>query len=334
MLVRKVAVLGAGSWGTALAQHLASNTELEVVIWGRNEKVLESIAVSRFNNRYFPDFSLHPDLKPEKSLEKALNGADIVVLSVPSSGIRETLKAARPYLSPTTILLNTAKGLEKLSLKCPSEVMAEECPENTQLIASLSGPSFAKELLENQPTAVVIASKNQKLAENLVGIFNCGFLRVYSSSDLKGLELGGAFKNVIALAVGISDGSGYGLNARAALITRGLAEMSRLIVSMGGKPETVSGLSVLGDLFLTCTGDLSRNRQVGLRLGRGERIPEILSDLGQVSEGVNAAPRILDLAKSKGIDLPITTLVVQVLREEKTVEQGVKELFARGSRAE
>jgi len=330
--ISKVAVLGAGSWGTALAHHLAAHSGLEsVVIWGRDRKTISAIDEQKENPRYFPGIKLASGLQATTELESAVSGAELVLLSVPSSAIRETAQAAKKFLSPNAVLLNTAKGLEKATLKRPSEVLSEVCPEYKDKIAGLSGPSFARELIENRPTAVVIAAQDKTLAKGLAGIFNCGLLRVYSSEDLLGLELGGAFKNVIALAVGISDGKEFGLNARAALITRGLAEMSRLIVALGGRPETVNGLSVLGDLFLTCTGDLSRNRQVGLRLGKGEKIPEILADLGQVSEGVHAAPRVLELAKKLGVEVPITEQVVGVLEDQKTVEEAVSALFSRNT---
>jgi len=251
-----------------------------------------------------------------------------VVFSVPSDGVREVAAEVSPELASDSYLVNTAKGLESKSLKRMSQVLEEACPEVSG-VATLSGPSFAHEVIRDQPTAVTLASKDLATAKAVAEIFHHRRFRVYASADTVGVELGGALKNVVALAVGISDGRDLGHNARAALITRGLAEMSRLIVALGGSEHTVQGLSVLGDLLLTCTGDLSRNRQVGLRLGRGERLPEILASLGQVAEGVKTAPKVLELGQQKSIDLPITTEVNAILDGSHSVDTAIENLFSR-----
>ncbi len=329
---KKVAVLGSGSWGTALAHQLRISG-LDVWLWGIEEDVLESIATKQVNPTYFPDNKIAAGINCELSIEKAVAGAELVVVAVPSSVIREVASSLKKLNPETKKFVIVAKGLEQGSLALLSDVLAEELG-NADNIAVLSGPSFAKEVLEEKPTAVTVAASSIKIADEVANYFHYGAFRVYTSDDLVGVQLGGAVKNIIALATGIIDGKKMGLNARAALLTRGLVEISRLVVKMGGREETVFGLSGLGDLILTSTGDLSRNRKVGLALGRGDSLEKILKDIGQVAEGVVTAPKILALAKKLEIEMPITEEIVSVLEGKHSVDIALKNLLSREGKIE
>ena len=324
---KQLTVLGAGSFGTALAHHLAKAGS-EVVIWGRELDVLESIASENENKRYFPGYSLAPAIRTSSDIGEAVTGSSLIIFAVPSAAMREVAEELAPHLGEETSVLSTAKGLEAETLCIMSEVLAEVLG-NKDRIAVLSGPSFAREVLEGLPTAVVVAGFELEHAKEIASYFHSGNFRVYTSEDVLGAELGGAFKNVIALAAGVVDGLQMGANARAALITRGLNEMKRLVVSLGGKSETVSGLSGLGDLLLTATGDLSRNRRVGLALGQGKKLEQILEELGQVAEGVHSAKQVLALAKEKKVRLPIVQEIVSLLSGKTKPQESAKNLLSR-----
>lgn len=327
-----ITVLGAGSWGTALAHHLRKDTHpkknLEVTIWGRDVEVLSNISEKQQNPRYFPGLQLASGIRGEADLKKALEKAKLVIIALPSASVREIGNLVKPFIMQECFVVSTTKGLEQGTLKPMSAVLAEELGHPSR-IAVLSGPSFALEIIRGLPTAVTVAASDLQQGKHIAGFFHYDNLRVYTSCDVKGVEFGGVIKNVIALASGVVEGAGMGANARAALLTRGLAEMQRLIVALGGEAQTVIGLSGLGDLLLTATGDLSRNRQVGLRLGRGEKLGDILSSMDQVAEGVHAAPKVLALAKQKNVSMPIAEQVVKVLAEKSSITEAVTALLSR-----
>lgn len=326
----KLAVLGAGAWGTALAASWAPHHG--VTLWGRNAAELDAVRATRVNARYLPDCRLPEALRFDADLNAAVDGTDLVVISVPSSGLRSTLAAlaTRPGLPP---LIWVSKGFEPGSRKLPHQLVAELLPAHSQT-GVLSGPSFAQEVAQGYPTALTLASRDAALAQHLAEILSGQRLRIYAHDDVIGAELGGALKNVMAIAAGICDGLQLGHNARAALITRGLAEMTRLGVKLGGHFETFMGLSGLGDLILTTTGDLSRNRQVGLRLARGQALDAILGELGHVAEGVTTAREVAVLARELGVDMPIARAVCQVLFDGLPAAQAVDTLLNRELKAE
>lgn len=326
-----IAVLGAGSWGTAQAHHLRRSGH-DVTLWGRDPEVLEAVQGGR-NPRFFGDEPLAEGLKGELDLERAVAGKAALVVAVPSTAVRSVARAARAAVPQETLVISTTKGLEGGSHLRMSEVLAEELGRLERL-AVLSGPSFALEVLRGLPTAVTAAGPTPAAARRASQLYHHGTMRVYTSTDVVGVELGGVLKNVIALAAGVTDGFGMGHNARAALLTRGLSEMRRLVVALGGQASTVTGLSGLGDLLLTATGDLSRNRRVGLRLGRGERLPEILADLGQVAEGVLTARNGLELARLHEVEVPIIEEIHHIVEGRHTVEEAVRRLLARAPKSE
>lgn len=331
-MTNKVCVLGCGSWGTALANHLASAGHT-VLLWGNEPEVIHSVNTTHTNSRYFPNIPLHPTLRASLDLEEALRGAQFIVSAIPSIGVPDVAHKVRPYYAPAVHVITVTKGLEEESLRTMSEVWTDELGASTP-IAALSGPSFAAEVVRGQPTAVTVAGEGEEVTRRCAALFHAGTFRVYTSGDIKGVQLCGAVKNVIALATGMLDGLNMGANARAALITRGLAEISRLVGAAGGDPQTAVGLSGLGDLLLTCTGDLSRNRQVGLRLGHGEGLSHILADLGQVAEGVLTTKKVLALAHRHGVMMPIAEEVFQVLEGTRSVQESVNTLLARAQRRE
>lgn len=329
---KRVSVLGAGSWGTALAQHLA-RIGRSVTLWGRDEKVLESIARERKNSRYFPDLALSERILVEHSLERAVAHSDLLAFAVPSSSLPDVARALKAHVSPNTILLSTAKGLESGTLKPMSTMLQEEFGSDAK-VAVLSGPSFAREVILGLPTAVTMASRDKTVAHEAASYFHSDTFRVYTTQDVIGVEFGGAVKNVIALASGVVEGRGMGANARAALVTRGLHEMQRLAVALGGQPATIVGLSGLGDLFLTATGDLSRNRQVGLRLGKGEKLEDILGSLKQTAEAVLVTPKVVELGRRLNVETPIVDEINNILSGRSGVEECVKRLLSRAPTAE
>jgi glycerol-3-phosphate dehydrogenase (NAD(P)+) len=326
----KLSVLGAGAWGTALAASWAPHHD--VTLWGRNPAELDAMRTGRVNARYLPGCPLADTLQFNPDFDAAVDAAELLVIAVPSSGLRPTLAAlaTRTALPP---LVWVCKGFEPGGRKLPHQLIAELLPAHTQT-GVLSGPSFAQEVAQGYPTALTLASHDSVLAQHLAEILSGQRLRIYAHDDVVGVEVGGALKNVMAIAAGICDGLKLGHNARAALITRGLAEMTRLGVQLGGRFETFMGLSGLGDLILTTTGDLSRNRQVGLRLARGQALDAILAELGHVAEGVTTAPEVAALAGELGVDMPITRAVCQVLFDGLPAAQAVDALLNREIKAE
>jgi glycerol-3-phosphate dehydrogenase (NAD(P)+) len=307
----RVAVLGAGSFGTCLAI-LAAGAH-DVRLWARDPATARTIEETRRNPRYLTDAALPPRVEVTADLARALAGSALVICAVPSHGLREALRAARPHLDETALLVSTVKGIEVETGFTMHRVITEALGGGPRRIVCLSGPSFAKEIAAGKPTVVTVASTDEDDAEEVQRALSCPALRCYRNTDVVGVELGGALKNVIAIAVGISDGLGLGHNARAALMTRGLAEITRLGVRLGANPLTFLGLSGMGDLVLTCTGDLSRNRSVGLELGRGRSLSEILAGMREVAEGVRTTHAACDLAERVGVELPIAAGVRDVL---------------------
>lgn len=320
-----LAVIGAGSWGTALAAHLARCGH-DVRLWARDPALAAAISARGENVRYLPGVPL-PPLTATSDLDSALSGAEIAVVATPSEFCRETYRALRPRLAPQAVLVSATKGLELDTRRRMSEVAAEEVPECP--VAVLSGPSFALEVAQGQPTTVVVASDDLAVAERVQRAVSSRAFRAYSSDDVRGVELAGALKNVIAIAAGIVDGLGYGHNTGAALITRGLAEITRLAVALGARPDTLSGLAGLGDLVLTCTGGLSRNRRVGQALGAGQPLAETLTRLSMVAEGVRTTLVACALAESSGVEMPIAQQMRAVLYEGKPARAAVEELMLR-----
>jgi glycerol-3-phosphate dehydrogenase (NAD(P)+) len=320
-----VAVVGAGSWGTALAAHLARSTHA-VRLWVRDAARAREIAEGRENARYLPGIVL-PGVSATSDLAVALQDAEIAIVAVPSQFCREAFRALGPHLAAGKTLVSATKGLELGTLRRMSEVATEEAPGHP--VAVLSGPSFALEVAQGQPTTVVVASTELAVAEAVQRAVSSRSFRAYSSDDVIGVELGGSLKNVIAIAAGIVDGLGYGHNTVAALVTRGLAEMSRLAVALGARPDTLSGLAGLGDLVLTCTGALSRNRRLGQALGAGQAVAEAVAELHMVAEGVRTTQAACDLARTAGVEMPIAQQMRAVLYEGKPPREGVDELMLR-----
>lgn len=325
-----IAVLGAGAWGTALATALSrSNT---VSLWCRDPVQARAMRADGENKRYLPGIHLGDAIRVVDDIEDGLNSAQLALFAVPTAGLRDALRSAGQFASDRGCVW-ACKGFEKGSGKLPHEVVAEELPDTTRC-AALSGPSFAADVARGLPTAVTLASRDEDFSVTAARQLHTGRFRVYSSTDLIGVEIGGAVKNVIAIAAGICDGMKLGDSARAALITRGLAEMTRLGLQMGGRVETFMGLSGLGDLALTCTGDLSRNRRVGLALASGASLSAVLADLGHVAEGVQTADEVLRMAETRGVDMPITQSVANVLNGSMSPGDAVKGLLQRDPKAE
>ena len=330
----KATVLGGGSWGSALGMQLARMGH-NTIIWEYDRVLAEAHQAARENTRYLPDIPWPTNLTMTNNMAEALSCADIVIAVVPSQTMRATMKIAAPLLNEKSILCVASKGVEQGSLMTMDEVICETIPSKWHdKIAVLSGPSFAFEVAHGMPTAVVVAGKNEEIADTVATAFHGGAFRVYHSTDVVGVEMGGALKNVMAIACGIADGAGFGHNTRAALITRGLAEITRLAVSRKANPLTLAGLAGMGDLVLTCTGDLSRNRQVGLALGKGKSLDQILEELGQVAEGVATAKSAHDLGKKMGVDLPLTDQIYKIIYENKPVQEALGELLGRDRKAE
>lgn len=328
----RAAVLGAGGWGTALAVHLGRNGH-RVALWGRDPVLLQEIAARRANPTYLPDVTLPPSVHPTAELADALAGAGHVVVAVPSHGLRAVMRAAAAHVPARAILVSATKGLEIETFRRMSEVMVEETSARNPVVV-LSGPSFAAEVAQQLPTALVAASTDPAAVESVQAEFRGPAFRLYGSTDVPGVEIGAALKNIIAIAAGVVESMSLGHNALAALITRGLAEISRLARAVGGRPETLAGLSGLGDLVLTCTGTLSRNRHVGLELGRGRLLPEILAGMRTVAEGVRTTEAALALSRRHGVELPIALQMAEVLAGRKTPKEAVADLMLRPQRGE
>ena len=328
----RLAVLGAGSWGTALAIHLARAGHA-VRLWARDDALARDMVRARVNARYLPDTSFPDGLSPTSELAQALDGASFVVAAIPSHGLRAVVRAAAPMIPGSAVLVSAAKGLEGRSLHRMSQVLAEETA-GTRPIVVLSGPSFAAEVAQGLPTAVLAASTDAAAAARVQESFRGAAFRLYASDDVTGVEIGGALKNVIAIAAGAVEGLGLGRNSMAALITRGLAEISRLACAEGGRRETLAGLSGLGDLVLTCTGDLSRNRHVGMELARGRSLDAVLAGMRMVAEGVRTTRVALELGERHGIELPIAARMAAVLERRESPREAVETLMLRRQRAE
>ncbi|HLO24506.1 MAG TPA: NAD(P)H-dependent glycerol-3-phosphate dehydrogenase [Geobacteraceae bacterium] len=333
-MAENIGVIGAGSWGTTLADLLAKKGHI-VTLWAYEPELVSEMAATGINSIFLPGISLSPRLKFTGSLREAVAGKELILFVVPSQVVRIVVKNALPHIPANAIIVSASKGIELDTLMTVSQVYEELMPpELYGRFSVLSGPSFAREVALEMPTAVVAASAEAGVARRVQDIFTTPSFRVYTNTDIMGVELGGAIKNVIALAAGISDGLGFGNNTRAALITRGLAEMTRLGRAMGAKGETFAGLAGMGDLVLTCTGDLSRNRTVGMKLGKGLRLAEILAEMRMVAEGVKTAESARNLAIRLGVDMPITEKVYSVLYEDKPAREAVVELMTRDLKAE
>lgn len=321
-------VLGAGSWGTALAIQLCRAGH-SVSLWARDAAHARSMVETRENAHYLPGFHLPPALAPTSDFEDAVRSADeLLVIGVPSHAVREIMEAARPHIPDSAVLCSAAKGIEEGTCKRMSEVIAEATGEADR-ISVLTGPSFAREVAAEMPTVVTAAASSEGNASFVQHAFASPMFRVYASEDPVGAEVGAAVKNVIAIAAGVSDGLGLGHNTRAAIITRGLAEVNRLAIKLGADPLTVTGLAGMGDLVLTCTGELSRNRSVGLKLGQGQKLAEILDGMSQVAEGVRNTLAVDELAESVGVEMPITAEMRRLLFENKSARDAMVDLMTR-----
>ncbi len=333
----RIAVIGAGAWGTALAMVLGRKATNRVKLWANELEVVESIAVRRSNDHFLPGFVLPSTIEATGDLQAALNRAEIVVSVMPSQHCRSLFERMAPLLTAETTIVSCTKGLEDGRLLRMTEVIAEVLKKQNlnARVGALSGPSFAKEVARGDPTAVTAASADRTVAVAIQSAFNDSRFRVYTNDDVIGVELGGALKNIIAIAAGVCDGLGLGHNSVAALITRGLAEIARLTLACGGRLDTMSGLAGLGDLVLTCTGDLSRNRTVGVELGKGRRLSDIISGMhGAVAEGVMTTKAAVGLARSKNVEMPITEQMFAILENGKSPQEAISELMARATKAE
>ncbi len=329
-----IGVIGAGSWGTTLADLLARKG-YAVTLWAYEQDLVERMAATRENDLYLPGFPLAPGLGFTSDLDAAVDGRDLLLLVPPSQVMRQVVSRVAARIVPGTLVVSASKGIENDTLQLMSEVLLEVLPEAVaEGLVFLSGPSFAREVAAGMPTAVVAAAARNEAARRVQEIFSTDAFRVYSNDDVVGVELGGALKNVIAVAAGVSDGLGFGYNTRAALITRGLAEMTRLGVALGADPATFAGLAGMGDLVLTCTGDLSRNRSVGMELGRGRKLEEILGGMKMVAEGVKTTLSAYQLACRLEVEVPITEQVYRILYEGKDPRQAVADLMLRGLKHE
>jgi glycerol-3-phosphate dehydrogenase (NAD(P)+) len=330
----KACVIGAGSFGTAIASVLASKSH-QVFLWGRDAALVSALNERHENPTYLPGIPLPAQVSATTQLEEALHGAELVVSATPSHATRTVMAQALRWLPPQAPVVTVSKGIENETLLTMTEVLEQALPEDHHpYIAVLSGPSFAKEMVQRLPTVVTIASRWEKVALRCQQAFNTETFRAYTSTDVAGVQLGGALKNVIAIAAGIADGLGFGHNARAAIITRGLAEITRMAVRLGANPLTLAGLSGMGDLVLTCTGDLSRNRRVGIELGKGRALSEILGEMKQVAEGIKTAKSARDLSIKTGVEMPICDQVYAIAYEGKNPKAAVIELMTRQPKSE
>jgi glycerol-3-phosphate dehydrogenase (NAD(P)+) len=328
----KIAVIGAGSWGTALAGCLA-NKGYCISLWGHRKESIEELIRLKENKRYLPGFIFTDNIKPTSQIDEAVYDAAVICMVVPSHGFRDVFKDVARNIKPETNVVSAVKGIENHTLMTMSQVMAQVLcsskDRNSITLSVLSGPSFAREVADGLPTAITIGSKRREKARDLQKIFGSEKLRVYTSTDIIGIEICAALKNVVAIAAGISDGLRFGLNARAAIITRGLVEISRLGLMMGAEKDTFSGLSGIGDLILTCTGDLSRNRNVGIKLGKGQKLVDILQDMNMVAEGIKTTESGYKLAQKHGVEMPILEQVYEILYKEKNCAKAVEDLLGR-----
>jgi len=335
----RIAIVGSGSWGTALALSLARRGDHSIALWSHSPAVAESMEARRENLTYLPGFLIPPQVVPVTDLAGALGNADIVISAVPSQHVRAIYQRMAPLLQSGQLIVSATKGIEDLTFlrmtQVMEQVLKERGPGHSPICAVLSGPSFAHEVAAGAPTAITIACAESRAANHLQEELSAPALRLYTNEDVIGVELGGALKNVIAIAAGIASGLGLGHNSVAAIITRGVAEITRLAVACGGARETLAGLSGLGDLVLTCTGPLSRNRSVGVEFGRGHTLPTILAQLqGKVAEGVRTTSAALGLAHAHNVEMPITEQMDAILQQGKSPQDAIRELMARPGRDE
>ncbi len=332
--MKKATVFGAGSFGTAIATVLTANFD-EVVLWGRDAKVIAQLNAEHENVGYLPGLKLPTKIRGTTDLEDAARDAELIVVATPSQATRDFLSKGAKLLPQHVPIISVAKGIENETLATMTEVLEQCLPESYHpQIGVLSGPSFAKEMVLKMPTVVTIASRWEKTAKRAQAMFQSDSFRSYTSTDVVGVQVGGALKNVIAIAAGMGDGLGLGHNARAGIITRGLAEISRIAVKMGGMPGTLSGLAGMGDLVLTCTGELSRNRKVGMELGKGRSLESILSEMKQVAEGVKTAKSARDLSLSLKVEMPICEQVYLIAFEGKSAKAAALDLMVRAPKSE
>jgi glycerol-3-phosphate dehydrogenase (NAD(P)+) len=328
----KVGLLGGGSWGTTVGSLVAKNSP--TMLWAREPETVEEINARHTNERYLPGAKLNPALRATSDVAEAVRGADVVVMGVPSQGFRSVLEMAREHVRPWVPIVSLAKGLELSTGERMTEIVQEVLPGHP--VGVLTGPNLAREIMAGLAAASVIAMEDEIIVRVLQGVFRSGLFRVYTNHDVIGCELGGVLKNVIAIAVGMGDGQGAGENTRSMIITRGLAEMTRLGVAMGGEAATFAGLAGMGDLVATCTSPQSRNRHVGVELGKGRHIDEIIAEMFMVAEGVKSAPTVMALADKYGVDMPIAREVCQVVQGQSTARQAFRGLLrvAAGHEAE
>jgi len=331
-MTHRIGVIGSGSWGTALAVHLA-HTGHDVRLWARDPALAAAMDSSRENSGYLPGIELPAALAPTADMRTALDGAQFVVIAVPSHGVRDVARLANKYLPDACAIVSATKGLEAGSLLRVSQVLRQELPNGGDVVV-LSGPSFASELARKLPTAIVAAGDSAAVVESVMAHFRSPALRLYGSNDVVGVELGGSLKNIIAIAAGVVEGLGLGHNALAALMTRGLAELSRLAVAAGAQRDTLAGLAGLGDLVLTCTGDLSRNRRVGLELAKGQSLKDILASTRMVAEGVRTTEAAIALSAKHGIELPIANEMSDVLAGRTDPQTAIRNLMGRKQKLE
>jgi glycerol-3-phosphate dehydrogenase (NAD(P)+) len=325
----RIAVVGSGSYGTCLAI-LCGNAGHEVTLWCRNPELARTLAETRENTEYLPGFTIPETVRTTSDLIEAVSGKELVLGVTPSHAIRDVLGRAAPHLDPGVIVVNTSKGLEEGTLDRIDQIYADIFPAPIAARAAyLSGPTFAREVAAGLPGALVVASLDHQSAACVQTALSSERFRLYTSDDVIGVLIGGALKNIVAIAAGMSDGLGFGENARAALITRGLAEIARIGVSLGAHPMTFAGLSGLGDLVLTCSGDLSRNRRVGLALGQGKKLGEIIAEMRMVAEGVKTTRAARELARTLGVPAPITEFMYQVMYEDRPARDALRELMTR-----
>jgi glycerol-3-phosphate dehydrogenase (NAD(P)+) len=333
MSAPRVAVIGAGAWGTALAGVLGRRSKHQVALWAYEPEVLESIRRARINEPFLPGIELPESVTATNDLGEALQGAELVVSVMPSHHARRVFEKMAPHLDPRMLFVSATKGIENDSLKRMTEVIAEVVEAKAGFVprlAALSGPSFAKEVARGDPTVITVASLDSQMAAAIQREFSDATFRVYANDDVTGVELGGSVKNVIAIAAGVVEGLGFGHNTAAALITRGLAEITRLAVSLGARRETMAGLAGMGDLVLTCTGGLSRNRSVGVELGKGRNLKDIMAGMhGMVAEGVLTTDAALGLARRQQVEMPITEQMYSILHEQKSPKEAIRELMTR-----
>lgn len=334
----RIAIVGSGSWGTAIALSLAKRGDHSIALWSHSAAVAESIGKRRENLSYLPGFSIPPEVVSESDLSRTLEGAEIVISVVPSQHVRTIYQEMAGLLTPGQLIVSATKGIEDGTFLRMSQVIEQVLADNHRgkiQCGVLSGPSFALEVAAGAPTAITIAAADSWVASHLQEELSAPALRIYTNDDVIGVELGGALKNVIAIAAGIASGLNLGHNSAAAIITRGVAEITRLAVACGGQRETLAGLSGLGDLVLTCTGPLSRNRSVGVELGKGHQLPEILTQLrGKVAEGVRTTSAALGLAHAHGVEMPITEQMSAILNHGKSPQDAIRALMARPGREE